>query len=163
MKTNKVSSYKYSTDDSCNIAYASSFIDYEPFNKHMPKDQVTLLNLWTELGIPFKEKKQVFGTPLTVIGINVNPNNLTYTLPEKAKSDLLSHCHKWKTFVLSPKAHKMLTPCCESGNSLWFGLIGALMSFLCYGLALQFLPQDLWQRLTKHQNLLNRKDGQTGD
>ena len=48
-----------------------------------------LLNLWTELGIPFKEKKQVFGSPLMVIGIDVDPNNLTYTLPAKVESDLL--------------------------------------------------------------------------
>ena len=76
-------------DDFFNVARASSLIHYKPFNKSMPKDQVALLNLWTELGIPFKEKKQVFGSPLMVIGIDVDPNNLTYTLPAKAKSDLL--------------------------------------------------------------------------
>jgi hypothetical protein len=77
-------------DDSFNVARASSCILYEPFNKLMPRDQVVLMDLWTELGIPFKEKKQVFGAPLTIIGISVDPNNLTFTLPEKGKADLLA-------------------------------------------------------------------------
>ena len=67
----------------------SSLVYYEPFNKHMPEAQVALLNLWMELGTPFKEKKQVYGAPLTVIGIDVDPNKLTFTLPERAKSNLL--------------------------------------------------------------------------
>ena len=68
---------------------ASSLVYYEPFNKHMPEAQVALLNLWTELGIPFKKKKQVYSALLTIIGINIDPNKLTFTLPEKAKSNLL--------------------------------------------------------------------------
>ena len=55
----------------------------------MPEAQVTLLDLWTDLGILFTERKQVYGAPLTVIGINVDPNKLTFILPEKAKSNLL--------------------------------------------------------------------------
>ena len=63
----------------------------------MPKDQVALLNLWTELRILFKEEKQVFGMLLTVIGIEVDPNNLTYTLPKKAKTDLLQQVEDFCT------------------------------------------------------------------
>ena len=37
----------------------------------MPADQVALLDLCSKLGIPFKEKKQVFGALLTVIGIDI--------------------------------------------------------------------------------------------
>jgi hypothetical protein len=82
-------------DDSFKVARTSSYIFYEPFNKLMPKDQVELMDLWTELGISFKEKKQVFGAPLTVIGISVDPNNLTFTLPEKGKSDLLAQVEEF--------------------------------------------------------------------
>ena len=66
----------------------------------MPEDQVALLNLWTELGIPFKEEKQIFGTLLTVIGIEVDPDNLTYTLPKKAKTDLLQQIEDFCTIPL---------------------------------------------------------------
>ena len=77
-------------DDSFKVVRASSMSFHEPYGKFMPEEQIALLNLWTELGIPFKERKQVFGAPLTVIGIEVDPNNLTFTLPEKARTDLLT-------------------------------------------------------------------------
>jgi hypothetical protein len=53
------------------------------------------LELWDELGIPHKEKKQVFGSPLTIIGFEVNPNTMTITLPEKAKLDLIRDIEIW--------------------------------------------------------------------
>jgi hypothetical protein len=68
---------------------------YKHFNKLMPSNQVALLDLWTELGILFKKKKQVFGAPLTIIGISVDPNNLTFTLPDKGKVDLLSQINNF--------------------------------------------------------------------
>lgn len=77
-------------DDSFKVVRAASMSFYQPFNKSMPTEQIALLNLWAELGIPFKERKQLFGAPLTIIGIEVDPNNLTFTLPEKAKTDLLA-------------------------------------------------------------------------
>ena len=78
-------------DDSFKIVPASTMSYYEPFNKSIPKDQIALLNLWEEIGIPFKERKQISGTPLTVIGIEVDPNKLSFTLSEKARTDLLAH------------------------------------------------------------------------
>jgi hypothetical protein len=73
------------------IAYALSFIHFLLFNKAMPSDQVSLLNLWTALRISFEEKKQLCGAPLTIIGKEVDPNHLTFTLPEKAKQNLLAY------------------------------------------------------------------------
>ncbi|KAF5310458.1 hypothetical protein D9611_012290 [Ephemerocybe angulata] len=46
-------------------------------------DMAKLLVLWDELGIPHKEKKQVWGAPLTVIGISVDPNLMSLTLPQE--------------------------------------------------------------------------------
>ena len=54
---------------------------YEPYGKHMPVQQVQLLQLWDKLGILHKPHKQVFGSPLIIIGIEVNPNQMTLTLP----------------------------------------------------------------------------------
>ncbi|RDB29605.1 hypothetical protein Hypma_015868 [Hypsizygus marmoreus] len=69
------------SDDSFGPDDAHNLIRYEPYNKLMPGNQVKLLLLWDELGIPHKEKKQVFGSPLKIIGINVNPSTMTMTLP----------------------------------------------------------------------------------
>ena len=85
------------SDNSYLVVKASSLVMYKPFNKFMPADQVALMNLWTELGIPFKEKKQVFGTPLTIIGIEIDPNALTFTLPESKHLELLLEIDKFCT------------------------------------------------------------------
>jgi hypothetical protein len=69
----------------------SDRITWDPvLQKEMPTSQVQLLELWRELGIPYKEKKQVSGTPLTIIGIEVDPNAMSLTLPQKARDDLLA-------------------------------------------------------------------------
>jgi hypothetical protein len=69
----------------------SDRITWDPvLQKEMPTSQVQLLELWRELGIPYKEKKQLSGSPLTIIGIDVDPNAMTLTLPQKARDDLLA-------------------------------------------------------------------------
>jgi hypothetical protein len=47
------------------------------------------------LGIPHKEKKQIFGSPLPVLGINVDANCMTLTLPDKAKFKLIDELKWW--------------------------------------------------------------------
>jgi len=83
------------SNDSYSIVKALSLVKYEPFNKFMPADQVVLMNLWMELGIPFKEKKQLFGLPLTIIGIEVGPNALTFMLPQSKCIQLLTEIEKF--------------------------------------------------------------------
>ncbi|KDR64848.1 hypothetical protein GALMADRAFT_82606, partial [Galerina marginata CBS 339.88] len=83
------------SDDSYSICKASSLVKYDPFNKFMPADQVALMNLWTELGIPFKEKKQIFGAPLTIIGIEVDPNAMSFTLPQSKRTELIAEIEKF--------------------------------------------------------------------
>ena len=59
----------------------------------MPTNQVTLLNLWDRLGIPHKEKKQLFGSKLTIIGIEVDADELTLTLPDENRSELIAQLY----------------------------------------------------------------------
>jgi hypothetical protein len=82
-------------DDSSGCGLADDLIYYTPYKKSYPRDQATLLNLWDELGIPHKEAKQVFGSPLTIIGISVNSNDLTFTLPDDAKQRLIDELTWW--------------------------------------------------------------------
>jgi hypothetical protein len=77
-------------DDSFSWEFAGNMLWYEPYQKHLPAKQVRLLQLWDELSIPHEAPKQVFGSPLTIIGFNVDPNLMTITMPVQAYSDLLA-------------------------------------------------------------------------
>ena len=82
-------------DDSsgCNLLGDTCF--YQPYQKDLPRDQFRLLLLWDALGIPHKPHKQVFGSPLTIIGISANPNAMTLTLPEDSKQRLIMELQFW--------------------------------------------------------------------
>ena len=70
-------------------------------------NQYRLLCLCDELGIPHKEKKQVSGALLVIIGIEVDPNSLTFTLPAASHNLLLSKIAKfcqWHAKKLRAKA-----------------------------------------------------------
>jgi hypothetical protein len=56
----------------------------------MPTKQTRLLLLFDELGIPHDEHEQVFGSPLTIIGFDVDPNAMTIMMPPEARQDLLA-------------------------------------------------------------------------
>ena len=55
----------------------------------MPANQVTILKLWDEINLPHKEKKQVYGSTLAIIGIEVDANALTMTMPKDSLQDLI--------------------------------------------------------------------------
>jgi hypothetical protein len=76
-------------DDEFSWEFASNVSWYTPYNKFMPTKQVKLLELWDELGIPHEERKQVFGSPLTIIGFDVDPNRMTITMPQQSRDDLV--------------------------------------------------------------------------
>lgn len=76
-------------DDSFRIDEDRNMEWYHRYGKCMPKNQVELLSLWDDLGIPHEPHKQVFGTSLTIIGIEVNANYLTLTLPKQNLDNLL--------------------------------------------------------------------------
>ena len=76
-------------DDSSGCNLASNTMFYAPYGKDIPHGQTVLLSLWDALGIPHKEKKQVSSAPLTVIGISIDPNAMTLTLPLEARKCLL--------------------------------------------------------------------------
>jgi hypothetical protein len=46
--------------------------------------QTQLLTLFDDVGIPHEERKQVFGSPLQIIGFDVDPNSMTITMPQAA-------------------------------------------------------------------------------
>jgi hypothetical protein len=64
----------------------------------MPGNQVKLLSLWDELGILHERHKQVWGERLPIIGIQANPNTLTFTLPEQALTELLQELSEFTSW-----------------------------------------------------------------
>jgi hypothetical protein len=78
------------SDDSFGVELAKRVTLYKPYSRFMPTNQVTLLNMWDRFNIPHKEKKQLWGANLTIIGIEVDAKNLTLTLPNESKLELVA-------------------------------------------------------------------------
>ncbi|KNZ77966.1 hypothetical protein J132_02907 [Termitomyces sp. J132] len=86
-------------DDTYGVCDADDTKFYEPYGRFMPRNQCELLELWDLLGIPHKEKKQLSGNPLTIIGIEVDANEMTMTLPAHAKEALIAELRR---FIAEP-------------------------------------------------------------
>jgi len=82
-------------DNTFSFDEEGNVILYTPYSKWMPHSQVKLLELWDELGIPHKERKQISGLPLTIIGLSVDPNAMTITVPDEARNDLINELVIW--------------------------------------------------------------------
>ena len=96
-------------DDSFAPQPSDDLVFYPPFATSIPRNQKILLDLWESLGIPFKQKKQVFGSPLTVIGINVDANRMTLSLPTENRDKLLEEISRWvsRPSAATPGSHKL--------------------------------------------------------
>jgi hypothetical protein len=84
-------------DDSAGCAWKDDVTFYAPYGKHMPTPQVRLLTLWDELGIPHDERKQINGSAIPVIGIQVDPSKMMYTLPDESRLKLVEELEDWST------------------------------------------------------------------
>lgn len=82
-------------DDSSGCGEEDDYLIYEPYGKAFPRDQVILLTLWDELGIPHKPHKQIYGSPLLIIGISVDVNELSFALSAEAKETLVAELQWW--------------------------------------------------------------------
>jgi hypothetical protein len=60
-----------------------------------PAKQTRLLRLWDKLHLPHEKDKQVFGSPLTIIGLDVDPNTMTITMPQVACRHLVVAIHNF--------------------------------------------------------------------
>ena len=78
------------SDDSFGPDLANNLVFYPPYCKFMPSNQVKLLQLWDEINLPHKESKQIFGSTLTIIGIEVDANSLSMTMPPNTLTELIT-------------------------------------------------------------------------
>ena len=77
-------------DDAFSWEFANRVTYYPPYNKFLPTKQARLLTLFDYVGVPHEERKQVFGSPLQIIGFDVDPNEMTITMPTAARDELVS-------------------------------------------------------------------------
>jgi hypothetical protein len=81
-------------DDSYSFEVSRTVLFYPPYNEYFPAKQTRLLQLWDEIGLPHEHVKQLFGLPLTIIGLDVDPNAMQVTLPAEKKAALVTElCH----------------------------------------------------------------------
>ncbi|KAF8239492.1 hypothetical protein L208DRAFT_1237039 [Tricholoma matsutake] len=80
-------------DDSFSWEFANRLEFYAPYGKMLPRKQACLLYLFDELGVPHDERKQVYGSLLTIIGFVVDPNAMTITMPPDVRQDLILVIH----------------------------------------------------------------------
>lgn len=84
-------------DDSSGASPSIDTTLYEPYNSLIPTPQASLLTLWDELRVPHKPKKQLHGETLPIIGIVVDPNELTFSLPDVSRRRLIEELQKWSS------------------------------------------------------------------
>ena len=77
-------------DDAFSWEFANNTTFYPPYNKFLPAKQTQLLQLFDDVGIPHEERKQVFGSPLQIIGFDVDPNSMTITMSKAARDELVT-------------------------------------------------------------------------
>ena len=77
-------------NDSSGPVVATDKVFYDPYDCDLPSPQASLLRPRDELGIPHKKKKQIHGSPLPIIGIDVDPNALSFALPDVTCKRLIS-------------------------------------------------------------------------
>lgn len=82
-------------DDSFGVEEEDQMAWYEPYQMMLPRQQVQLLELWDELGIPHRREKQLHGKYLTVLGIEVDANKMTFTLTREAREQLEKELEEW--------------------------------------------------------------------
>ena len=81
--------YAY-VDDSYSWDFADNFAYYPRYQKSLPAKQVKFLRLLDDLSVPHEEHKQVHGVSLDIIGLSVDTDAMTITMPAEARSDLVA-------------------------------------------------------------------------
>ncbi|KDQ18910.1 hypothetical protein BOTBODRAFT_28385 [Botryobasidium botryosum FD-172 SS1] len=77
-------------DDVFSYELTSDLMYYPPYNKKLPSKQARLLKLWDEIGLPHEEKKQEYGLSLEILGMQVDTECMTITIPLASKQEIVA-------------------------------------------------------------------------
>jgi hypothetical protein len=84
-------------DDNFSFSISGNLELYAEYDAFLPSEQVCLLQLWDEIGLPHEEAKQIFGPCIPIIGFDVDPNAMTVTMSETKKAELIVACTAFTT------------------------------------------------------------------
>ena len=91
-------------DDNFSWEFEGNTKYYKPYKKFLPAKQARLLELWDELGIPHDEEKQLSGSPLTILGYEVDANAMTIKIPDEKKAKVIesirNYAHEGTSYTL---------------------------------------------------------------
>ena len=76
-------------DDSFSAQKRGEMLFYKGYQKQLPSHLTRLLQLWDFIGLPYEERKQVFGDELAIIGFEMDPNLMTVRMSEESKLQLI--------------------------------------------------------------------------
>ena len=79
-------------DDNFSICLSGDLEFYAKYEAFLPSEQICLLELWDEIGLPHEQEKQISGTCIPIIGFEVDPNAMTIRMKEDKKSELIDAC-----------------------------------------------------------------------
>ena len=82
-------------DDSFSVEEKDNLVLYGPYGVKFPSQQAHLLELWDKIGIPHKQRKQIYGSQLSILGIQVDVNHLTFMLLQESKDQLSKELSEW--------------------------------------------------------------------
>jgi len=80
---------KMYVDDSASFGLARDVLYQACYGRYYPTNQICLLLLWDELGIPHEEKKQIYSPIIPFIGFEVEPNTMTIFISDSCHTDLM--------------------------------------------------------------------------
>ncbi|KIY46252.1 hypothetical protein FISHEDRAFT_75807 [Fistulina hepatica ATCC 64428] len=80
-------------DDTFSWDFADDLVWYEPYRALYPHKQTILLRLWDRLGIPHERRKQEWGYAVIVIGLLVDADEMSVTMPDQSRHELIAALH----------------------------------------------------------------------
>jgi hypothetical protein len=93
-------------DDNFGFERAEAHMLHARLNRRLPMQQVRLLELWDEIGLPYESQKQEWGDTLRIIGFDVDPNAMSVTIPDDSRATFL---HLVANFIDSPPSDRRHT------------------------------------------------------
>jgi hypothetical protein len=76
-------------DDNFGFERAEAHLFHVRLNRRLPMEQVRLLELWDEIGLPYEDQKQECGDVLRIIGFDIDPNAMSVTVPDESRDNFL--------------------------------------------------------------------------
>jgi hypothetical protein len=86
-------------DDNFGFDRAEALMFHARLGRRLPSQQARLLDLWDDIGLPYEDRKQEFGPTLRIIGFVVDPNAMTVTIPDDARTKFLSSISEFINIV----------------------------------------------------------------